>query len=169
MRFELQKNLLNRFYRYTHILTMAFAVVSIILPFLMILILEEASSRAIFWLMSVTTLIGLFITAFLLWHAKQYTNNLEYQVEDNILYIQEGVFTYQRKSIPLDRVTDIRMVQTLLMRWVGIWRIHVQTAGIGSAGPEGVLWGIESPKAVRQQLLTLRQAAVNREIVDPAA
>ncbi|MEM7336939.1 MAG: PH domain-containing protein [Chloroflexota bacterium] len=169
MRFELQKNLLNRFYQLTHIFTILFAAVWIVAPLVTIFIIEEAPTKVFAVFIGAVIVLSILFTVYLLWHSQKYTQSLEYQVEDNILFIQEGVFTYQRKSIPLDRVTDIRMVQTLLMRWVGIWRIHVQTAGVGVAGPEGVLWAVESPKAIRQQLLALRHQAVMGEQVQPAA
>ena len=77
---------------------------------------------------------------------------LEYQVDEHVLHVSEGVFNLQRKAIPLDRVTDIRLVQTLLMRWCGIWAIQAQTASVGQAAPEATLWSLVDPQANRSAL-----------------
>ena len=71
------------------------------------------------------------------------------------------MFFLARKTIPLDRVTDIVLVQGPLMRHFNVWSLRVQTAGAGSHFPEGVLLGIEEPERVRDLLLEARDEAAS--------
>lgn len=164
MRFNYQNNLLVRYFNMTHRLAYFFIVASMIATFLPIMLLEGASMRTI---MVVGSIFVGGSTAVLIgaqWLNHQWVKSLDYSVEDNILYIEEGYFTQQRKAIPLDRVTDLRLVQGFLMRRLGIWALNVQTASVGTMGAEGTLWAIEDPKAVRTKLLEMRQSAVPQQL-----
>jgi membrane protein YdbS with pleckstrin-like domain len=78
---------------------------------------------------------------------------MRFALEGTTLRVDGGVVFLSRKAIPLDRVTDIVLVQGPLMRHFGLWSLRVQTAGAGSQMPEGVLLGIEEPERVRDLLL----------------
>ena len=69
----------------------------------------------------------------------------------------------------MDRVTDLQMVQGLLMRRFGLWKLAIQTASSGQESPEGTLWGINRPEAIRNELLAMRNAAVKQQRVDSAS
>ena len=169
MRFELQKDLLTRYLRLNHIIAVTAILSSLILPFTIIFIIEDVPAKAFIFFDGGLILFGSLLTWLLLWHSGQFANSLEYHVDDDILYIKEGVFTFQRKGIPLDRVTDIRLVQSVLMRWVGIWKVQIQTASVGESGPEGILWAVDAPKEVRNQLFTHRKLAVTNKSLDVAS
>ena len=79
------------------------------------------------------------------------------------MHVQEGVFNRKHKAIPLDRVTDFQLFQGILMRWMGIWIVKVQTASMGEATPEAILWAVGNPQEVRNSLLAARQEAVNTQ------
>ena len=137
---------------------------------LFIMIIEEAPVRVMSFVLGSMFVFGLLLFSFLLWHARALTNALSYEVKDGVLYISEGVFVYQRKAIPLDRVTDFRLVQGILMRMFGIWKIQVQTAGAsGATGAEGILLAVQGPLVARDSLLQLRDAAVKAQRIDGAA
>lgn len=108
-------------------------------------------------------LVWLLSLVYIYWYTKQFVNGLQYELDGDTVRINEGVFTLQRKAIPLDRITDIMLTQGVIMRWFGIWQLDVQTASLGSmGGPEGTLYGIAEPKHVRDTLLAARsQAARN--------
>lgn len=168
MRFELQNKSLVRYLLLSNILGIAFISASLI-PLLSLIFIEENVALRGFIITYVIIAVLLFLIAlYATWYARQFANSLDYQLEDDVLYIEEGVFTYQRKAIPLDRVTDIRLVQNILMRWVGIWKVQVQTASSGEMGAEGTLWAIDSPKETRNQLLMARNTAVKSQSISPA-
>ncbi|MHC5055001.1 MAG: PH domain-containing protein [Planctomycetota bacterium] len=95
------------------------------------------------------------------WFPRRQASALRYALEGTTLRVDSGVFFLSRKAIPLDRVTDIVLVQGPLMRHFGVWSLRVQTAGAGSHIPEGVLFGVEEPERVRDLLLETRDEAAS--------
>lgn len=168
MRFELQQKPLIHYIRMAYIPLVLLIGLPIIGLINLIMVDEQASLATFVLLNSVIILLMVAMAVYIVWFSHRFASSLSYQLEDEILHIDEGVLTYQRKAIPLDRVTDIRLVQNLLMRWLGIWTVQVQTASLGQAGAEGTLWAIEAPKATRDQLLTARNTAVRKGIVETA-
>ena len=169
MRFELQRKQLLRYLRWNNFLALFFSTVPFVAFLTIIFLIEGTGAAAWVWTYGIFLVTGVTLFFYLRWYTSSHVAALDYQIEDHILHVEEGVFTYKRKAIPLDRVTDIRLVQGLLMRWLGIWRIDVQTASHGQMGAEGSLWAVEAPKEVRNQLLTARQVAVKAQRVEAAA
>lgn len=100
------------------------------------------------------------------WLARAQSNALRYWLEGFTLRIDSGVFFLKRKSIPLDRVTDVVLSQGPLLRYFHIWRLDIQTAGTGTHGSaEGYLFGIVDPESVRDQLIAARDKAVGAKSV----
>jgi putative membrane protein len=67
----------------------------------------------------------------------------------------------KRKSIPLDRITDVVLVQGPFMRMARIWSLQIQTAGSNQQGPKGALQGIVDAKVVRDNIMNARDAAAS--------
>jgi putative membrane protein len=101
-----------------------------------------------------------------LWLPKKQAEALRYWLGGTTLRVDEGVFFLKRKAIPLDRVTDVVLSQGPLMRWCGIWRLHIQTAGAGQTVPEAMLYGITDPEGIRDALLAARDEAVAKAKAD---
>jgi membrane protein YdbS with pleckstrin-like domain len=85
---------------------------------------------------------------------------LRYWLDGTTLRVDVGVYFLKRKAIPLDRVTDFVLAQGPLMRWCGIWAIHVQTAGAGQNVAEAMLYGVRDAERVRDELVAARDRAV---------
>jgi putative membrane protein len=84
---------------------------------------------------------------------------LHYWLDGKILRIDQGVFFLQRKAIPLDRITDITLVQGPLLRNFGLWSLKIQTAGNGGEStPEAVMVGLVEAEEIRDQLIKARDA-----------
>jgi len=94
------------------------------------------------------------------WLSRRQAAALIYTLDGTTLRIDQGVYFLKRKAIPLDRVTDIVVTQGPFMRWCGLWRLDIQTAGSGQEQAEGLLYGLCDPEAVRDQLLSARDRAV---------
>ena len=99
--------------------------------------------------------------------AALHANSLKYWIDGTTLRINEGIVVRRFKSIPLDRVTDIQMVQGPVMRVCGIWSLQVQTAGGAQQAPEGTIWGDCNPESVRDTIMAIRDKAALR--TDPGA
>jgi len=96
------------------------------------------------------------------WLSRRQAEALRYWLDGSTLRVDQGVFFLKRKAIPLDRVTDVVLVQGPLLRWCGIWELRTQTAGTGQAVPEASLYGVVDPERVRDVLLRARDEAAAR-------
>jgi putative membrane protein len=97
------------------------------------------------------------------WLSGRQAEALRYWLDGSTLRVDQGVFILKRKAIPLDRVTDVVLVQGPVMRLCGIWGLQIQTAGTGQAVAEATLYGLTEPEKVRDHLLTERDKAVSAE------
>ena len=92
------------------------------------------------------------------WLPKKQSEALRYWLEGSTLRVEQGVYYLKRKTIPLDRVTDIVLAQGPFKRYFGLWSLKIQTAGRGGKA-EAVLIGLENPEEIRNQILQARDAA----------
>jgi len=100
------------------------------------------------------------------WLSRAQAAAQRYWLEGFTLRIDSGVFFLKRKSIPLDRVTDVVLNQGPLLRFFNIWRLDIQTAGTGTqCSAEGHLYGIVNPESVRDRLIAARDQAVGAKSV----
>jgi putative membrane protein len=100
------------------------------------------------------------------WLSRAQAAALCYWLEGFTLRIDSGVFFLKRKSIPLDRVTDVVLSQGPLLRFCKIWRLDIQTAGAGAQNrAEGCLFGVLNPESVRDRLIAARDQAVGAKSV----
>ena len=74
------------------------------------------------------------------------------------LELTRGVYFRSDSTIPLDRITDVRLHDDPIMRYSGIQGLKVETAGqSGAAGAEGSLIGVVDAAAFRDAVLRQRE------------
>ena len=104
--------------------------------------------------------IGLILAAIaiagLKWYYPRYVAALRYCLDDRSLRVEQGLLFRSRKTIPLDKITDLELVQGPLLRALDMWKIKVQTASTGSQMPEATLIGVINPEQVREEILAVR-------------
>ena len=104
-----------------------------------------------YWLLSgalvfVLTIIG--IPLLLLWFplglifTGRYLDRMSCTLTSKNLKVKKGVLVRVEKTIPLDKITDMALVQGPLMRSMDIQRLTVETAGQSGAGALVSLTGI---------------------------
>jgi len=98
------------------------------------------------------------------WLCPQQANNLRYRLEGSTLRADGGVFFLFRKSIPLERITDVALVQGPLLRCFNIWAMRIQTAG--SAQCEATLYGVRNPEEIRELILSRRKQVYGEKTED---
>jgi uncharacterized membrane protein YdbT with pleckstrin-like domain len=98
------------------------------------------------------------------WICKQQANNLRYWIEGNKLRVDGGVYFLYRSSIPLERITDVALVQGPLLRHFGIWVMRIKTAG--TATWEAALIGVREPEKVRELILSHQHVVHNEKMED---
>ena len=90
-----------------------------------------------------------------------------YRITPKEIVIQSGVLNKQNRSIPIERIQNIEIEQSLLPRMMRTAKVKIETAG--SAKTEGVLEyvGIETAHSIREVVRTyqLEQESASAEIL----
>jgi membrane protein YdbS with pleckstrin-like domain len=141
---------------------------------------RDAASRYFFWsnfllhLFLSVCFIGFWLPVLFLWmlglgqwYSHKRADTFEAELTNKRIKIADGVFVRRIKSIPLDRVTDIVQNQGILERWIGIWSLHIQTAGAGSSRAEGVVFAAQKPEAMREAVMSTRNDYVEKRSDSP--
>lgn len=91
------------------------------------------------------------------WHQRRFHETLEILLTRRDLVVRMGVWFRQEKSIPLEKITDVALLEGPLMRVFGVKGLRVETAGQVS-GAMGLvnLVGIAGPEAFRDRILAQR-------------
>lgn len=90
------------------------------------------------------------------WYYRRYYQNLRVVLTNRDLKIHRGILTREEKSIPLEKITDLRLFQGPIMRHFGITGLAVETAGQTSAGALATVYGIVDTEGFRDQVLRQR-------------
>ena len=96
------------------------------------------------------------------WLCPQQANALRYRIEGNKLRVDSGVFCLFRRSIPLERITDIVLFQNPIQRHFGVWVMQVHTAGFAS---NAIMCGVCEPEKVREIIFAQRQSVYVGDVV----
>ena len=121
------------------------------------------------------TIVGIplipFWLLFSLWYAPEYYRRLSARLTSQAIEIRKGVFNRRESTIPLNRVTDLRLHDGPIMRHFKVRGLRVETAG--QAGPhassEGDLIGVVDAAEFRNAILMQRQRVLGAEPDEDAA
>ena len=90
---------------------------------------------------------------------RDWVESLTYRINSENLFISGcfsvwGVVLHRyEKTIPLAKITDVKLVQGPVLNRMNLWGIHIQTAGQGTFKAEATLWAPENPHGVRDHIL----------------
>ena len=123
-----------------------------------------------YWLLSgalvfVLTIVG--IPLLLLWFplglffTGRYLDRMQCTLTSKNLKVKKGVLVRVEKTIPLEKITDMALVQGPIMRAMDINRLTVETAGQSGAGALVSLTGIVQAEAFREAVLAQRDATAD--------
>lgn len=125
--------------------------------------------RVLVSLIMVITIVGIpfipFWLLYSLWFGPKYFAGLSARLTTQALELRKGVFTRNESTIPLNRITDLKLHQGPLMRRFGLHGLKVETAGQSgpNAGSEGNLLGVMDAEAFRNAILRQRQVTLGAE------
>ncbi len=109
-------------------------------------------------LVLVVTIPIMFVWIFVGWgfHRKQF-DRMSATLTDRSLNIRRGLIFRVEKNVPLDRIQDLTMMEGPLLRWLGLSRLHIETAGqnVGGGGGAHLVGVIDAP-AFRDAVLDQR-------------
>ena len=128
---------------------------------------EFSSKVCTYWLFSgalimTSTIVG--IPLLLLWFpigfvfTKRYLDRMDCLLTDKALKVRKGIFVRIEKTIPLEKITDMGMVQGPIMRHFDLYTLTVETAGQSGQGALISLTGIIDAKSFREVVLKQREA-----------
>lgn len=100
-----------------------------------------------------------------LWATQRYLNSMECVLMPRALKVKKGIFVRVEKTIPLDKITDMGMVQGPIMRALNLETLSIETAGQSGASGSGfvTLTGIVNAKAFREAVLAQRDKITEKE------
>lgn len=90
------------------------------------------------------------------WATRKYLATHKCTLTDKSLKVAKGLFIKVEKTVPLDRITDLGIVQGPLMRYFDIEALSVETAGNSTAASLVKLQGIKDGRAFRDLVLAQR-------------
>lgn len=98
-----------------------------------------------------------FVYFFTRYQQRRFYETLEILLTTRELVVRRGVWFKEEKTIPLEKITDVALLEGPLMRAFGIKSLRVETAGQIGAGAGLVnLVGVENPEAFRDDILGQR-------------
>ncbi|MCP4776230.1 MAG: PH domain-containing protein [Planctomycetaceae bacterium] len=120
----------------------------------------------VYWLLSgalvfIMTIVG--IPLLILWFplgfvfTKRYLDRMECVLTDKALKVRKGIFVRVEKTIPLEKITDMGMVQGPIMRSFDLHTLTVETAGQSGVGSLVSLTGIVNAPEFRETVLSQRE------------
>lgn len=124
-----------------------------------------------YWLLygaMILVLTIVFIPLLLLWFpigylfTGRYLERIECVLTRKSLKVKKGVLVRVEKTIPLEKITDMAIIQGPIMRWMGVERLTVETAGQSGAGALVSLTGIVNAPEFREQVLAQRDVVAER-------
>ena len=124
------------------------------------------------WLISIwlaVTIVGIllipFWLLFSLWFAPQYLERMSARLTTQALDTRKGVFNRSESTIPLNRITDLRLHDGPLMRHFKLRGLKAETAGQSGqyASSEGNLIGVVDAAEFRNAILMQRQRVLRAE------
>ncbi len=90
------------------------------------------------------------------WYYRRYYRRLRVVLTSRDLKIHRGILVREEKSIPLEKITDLRLFQGPIMRHFEITGLAVETAGQTSGGALATVYGIVDTEGFRDQVLRQR-------------
>jgi len=120
-----------------------------------------------YWLMSgvmllIVTVVGIpFLIFWLplgLYFTNLYLQSMECLLTEKALKVKKGIMFKREKTVPLEKITDMGMIEGPLMRHFGIQMLTIETAGTSGPGSLVSLTGIVDAKGFREAVLAQRDA-----------
>lgn len=88
----------------------------------------------------------------------RHLRRLKCTLTDRTLQVYRGIFVRVEKTVPLDKITDLGYVQGPLMRYFGVAKLSIETAGQSTATGNSLikLTGIVGARSFRDEVLRQR-------------
>ena len=112
---------------------------------------EKSSPLHGFWGILISAAAGVYLVL--------YFFSIRYTLDDRYVMKASGVLWKVRRSIPLEKITNIDVRQGPVERLLGFGRIWVFTPSTGASVPEEKLLGVDHPYEMKQTIIDYVEAA----------
>lgn len=107
---------------------------------------------------SVVTVVGILALPFIAiiywaWYAPRYREFHTLELSDTGVQSKRGVVFRSQTNVPLDRITDVAVHQGPLMRYFGVYKVTVESAGQTQLQGAANIIGVVEPYAFRDAVL----------------
>jgi uncharacterized membrane protein YdbT with pleckstrin-like domain len=93
-----------------------------------------------------------------------YFFSIRYYLDDRYVSKASGVIWKRRRSIPLEKITNIDVRQGPFERFLGYGKIWIFTPSTGASIPEEKLIGVTSPHDMKQTIVQRSEAAKQSQV-----
>ena len=125
-----------------------------------------ANNLGRYWMTPLTILLAISIVGIpllLLWlplgsyFTQRYINNMSTELTAKKLVVRKGIFTRTENTVPLDKITDMALIQGPLMRFFKLHQLTIETAGQSGSGALLSLTGIIDAAEFRSLVLLQKE------------
>ena len=130
-----------------------------------------------YWLLSgalicVASIVGILVLPFWFllgnYFTERYLQHMSCVLTDRSLKVSRGMFVRLEKTVPLDKITDLELIEGPIMRFFDLQAVKVETAGGSSPGALIKLIGIVDAREFRDTVLRQRDAVASASRSGPS-
>lgn len=130
-----------------------------------------------YWLLSgsivcVVTVVGIVILPIWLlvgrFLTERYLERMTCTLTERSLKVTRGILVRNEMTVPLDKITDVGLVEGPVMRFLDLQAVKIETAGQSTAGAAVQLVGIVNARGFRDQVLAQRDLVSDRHGPPPS-
>ncbi len=123
--------------------------------------IDDQVKKYLFWTVmwiTVITVVGIPLLPFVaiiywVWYAPRYTEFHTLELSETGVQSKRGVVFRSQTNVPLDRITDVAVHQGPLMRYFGVYKVTVESAGQTQLQGAANIIGVAEPYAFRDAVL----------------
>ncbi len=98
------------------------------------------------------------------WFARRRYDAMVAELGTRTLHFKQGHMIRVEKTIPLDKIQDVALIDGPLLRKFGLSAVRLETAGGSSQAPDMVLDGVVDAAAFRDAILEQRDAVTDTTV-----
>jgi len=90
------------------------------------------------------------------WATQRYLDRMSCTLTERSLKVSRGILVRREMTVPLDKITDVGLVEGPIMRFLDLQAVRVETAGQSTGGAAIQLVGVRNARAFRDSVLDQR-------------
>lgn len=124
-----------------------------------------------YWLLSgtivlIATVVGIVLLPFWWiggqWITGRYLERMSCTLTEKSLKVERGILVRKEMTVPLDKITDVGLVEGPVMRVLDLQAVRIETAGQSTAGAAIQLVGVRNARDFRDAVLEQRDLVADR-------